>query len=254
MNRPRSMQLTRPVALLAALLLSPLAPAAYITDDVEVDVYAQPQNQGAVLATVYSGNRVEVLTWDGQFAHITTDKNVTGWIEAKFLSDAINTQGELKAMQRKTRDLEAELLAAKDRLAKLQVAGINDEDLKTLQQNAKDAGWLRAELKKARDRVTELESTAKSRQSETASSRDELEELRRNNEALEQKLAAVLLVEAKAGASAADAGPGADADGWMIRLEWFLGSIASAVIIGIIIGMVWLDRRLRKRHGGFRLY
>ena len=45
-----------------------------------------------------------------------------------------------------------------------------------------------------------------------------------------------------------------DDQGWTVNIEWFLGSIVVALILGLIGGMTWLDKRMRQRHGGFRLY
>ena len=259
--------------ILFGLLLPGLSGAAFITDDIELQVYSQPFNQGAMLTTIKSGDKVEVLSSDGDFARITTGNNVTGWIEARYLSDEINTRTQLQTLQRRAQDLEAELNATKDKLAKVQTSSISDAELKKLQQSAKDAGWMRAELKKARDSIKQLEDAAKTRKAATTDTQKELEELRTQNAALEQRLAAVLLVNGEQeGLQAAEiteapttenvdpAGMESSADSatsessLAIQLEWFLGSIVTAIIIGIILGMVWLDKRMRKRHGGFRLY
>ena len=43
-------------------------------------------------------------------------------------------------------------------------------------------------------------------------------------------------------------------DAWAINMEWFFGSLLTALILGFVAGMTWLDNRSRQRHGGFRIY
>ena len=259
--------------LLSILLIPAFCQAAYITDNIDLEVHAQPLGQGAVLATINSGDSVEVLSSDGDYARITTKNNITGWIEARYLSDEINTRTELQTLQTKVRDLQAELNTTKDALSKTQKSSLSDTELKTLQKNAKDAGWMRVELKKARDQIKELEDAAKSRKASSSDAQKELTDLRAQNTELQQKLGAALLISnaqgdsnmedvteapaednGEASVTASTTEPAQDHAGMQIKLEWFLGSIVSAIIIGIIVGMVWLDKRMRSRHGGFRLY
>ena len=44
------------------------------------------------------------------------------------------------------------------------------------------------------------------------------------------------------------------AKGIQIPLTWSLGASSLALILGLIAGVAWLDNRIRKRHGGFRIY
>jgi SH3 domain protein len=209
-----------------------VAPAAFISDRVEVDITASP-GQGARLGTVGSGSSVEVLAREGDYARIRTDKNITGWIEARYLSETLTAANP--------------------------GAGISAAELAELRQKATDAGWLRGELNKAREQLKKLEGEPK-----PAAAPGELEQLRAQKAELEQRLNAILLVnknpvfeelagapEDAAGQAAAAAQPARD---WRIGLEWFIGSLVSVLVIGFILGFTWLDRRIRRRHGGFRIY
>lgn len=264
---------TLKLILLLLLCLSGVAQAAYITDQIEVDIYAQPFGKGAKLATLTSGASVEVLSSDGDYARILTANNLTGWIEVRYLTDSQPILSTIQALQIKSRDQEAELLATKETLNRLQKSGINDANLKKLRKDAKDAGWLRVELKKARDKVKQLETTVASTSSETTNTQQELNELRSLNADMAQRLAAALLIsEHQQSAeitmapeengtevvgqpdSADNSGGTATAQDWPLSLKWFLGSIFTAMLIGIILGIIWMDKRMRRRHGGFRLY
>lgn len=42
--------------------------------------------------------------------------------------------------------------------------------------------------------------------------------------------------------------------GIKVPLTWSLSAAGLALVLGLIAGVSWLDRRIRKRHGGFRVY
>jgi len=44
------------------------------------------------------------------------------------------------------------------------------------------------------------------------------------------------------------------ARGIQVPLTWSLGAAGLALVLGLIAGISWLDRRIRNRHGGFRIY
>ncbi|MEJ2345989.1 MAG: TIGR04211 family SH3 domain-containing protein [Gammaproteobacteria bacterium] len=41
---------------------------------------------------------------------------------------------------------------------------------------------------------------------------------------------------------------------WSIPMSWAIAGVAAALIAGFVAGLAWLDRRIRRRHGGFRIY
>lgn len=262
--------------LVMGLLLSLplLAQAAFITDKIVVDVHAERFDQGAVLKKLSSGSSVEVLMSDGAYSRVRTNDNVTGWIKSEYLSNEKPTQLEYLELLGRSKALEAKLKTAEDKLASTAVsssASINDDELAQLQKQAKDAKWMRVEMMKARDRAEQAEAKLKAKDKKSNNSKQELDTLRNKNKDLEQRLAAALLVnqasqdeqQAEIGAAPMEAAaadmdatpvrPNED-DGWSVSIEWFLGSIVSALLVGLILGMTWLDKRIRQRHGGFRIY
>jgi hypothetical protein len=259
--------ITQALILCALLGASLAAQAAFITDKLEVEVYSQRFNQGTVLKKLAGGSSVEVLMADGQYSRIRTSDNITGEkpLQLQYL--------ELLA---KNHTLEADLKAAQEQLAAAAATppanpdnGLSDEEIADLQQRAKDAGWMRVELKKARDRVAQLEADMKGKSQSSADSQQELSKLRSANKELEERLAAALLINkqqepdtGKADATepaateaikTATAASPADQH-WSVNIEWFFGSLLVTLIVGIIAGMTWLDNRIRQRHGGFRIY
>lgn len=259
------------------------AHAAFITDKIVVNLYAQATDQGQVLKKLPSGAVVEVISNTGQFTQVRTTDNITGWIVSQFITNEKPSQLEYLELLGRTKTLEAELKAAREKPSTAPAAAatpISVEELADLQQRAKDAGWIRAELKKARDRVDELEAQMNAKVKTSTGSQQEIDKLRADNMALEERLAATLLVNeqppeqqdtAEPTETADDANPApvetasadtpdnasnhnTDATGWSVKLKWFLGSLAVALIAGFIAGITWLDNRIRQRHGGFRLY
>lgn len=249
---------------LMPLLCLPIQ-AAYITDKIVVEVYSERLSQGVVLKTLPSGNSVEVLMQDGDYSRVRTNDNVTGWLESKYLTNEQPTQIEYLTVLTKAKTLEAKLKAAEAKLTNPGEGGgdgIDIAEIEELRKRAADAGWLRVELKKAREQTIELENKIKSSGNTASNSQEELETLRNQNKELEKRLAASMMIDEQQQGSAAQEGDisataaprDTGEEGWSVDIEWFFGSIVVALIIGLIGGMTWLDRRMRQRHGGFRLY
>ncbi len=248
-------QLARGILLCLILLLSLSAQAAFITDKIVIEIYSQRLSQGSVLKTLPSGSSVEVLMKDGDYSRIRTNDNVTGWVESKFLTNEQPTQIAYLTLLAKTKTLETKLKAAE---AEGEGDGIDITEIEELRKRAADAGWMRVELKKARERASEIESKMKSSGNAANSSQEELVALRNQNKELQSRLAASMLVsEQQPGEGGSLPMPKTQSSAeksWAVNIEWFLGSIVVALIIGLIAGIAWLDKRSRQRHGGFRIY
>ncbi len=70
------------------LLLSPPSWAqefAYVTDSLQLRVYAGPNAESEVLQTIESGDSVEVFASEGGFSQVTTYDDTKGWVKSAFL-------------------------------------------------------------------------------------------------------------------------------------------------------------------------
>ncbi|MCK4963108.1 MAG: SH3 domain-containing protein, partial [Anaerolineales bacterium] len=233
------------------------------------EVRSQRLSQGTVLKSLSSGSAVEVLMKDGDYTRIRTIDNITGWVQSQFLTNEQPTQIAYLTLLAKSKTLEAKLKAAEANAGEGGGDGIDLAEIEELRKRAADAGWMRVELKKARERIVEIENKMKSSSKTTRSSEAELNTLRNQNKELQARLAASILVSEQqqevvmqedgslsipttTNQNASEHNP--DDQGWTVNIEWFLGSIVVALILGLIGGMTWLDKRMRQRHGGFRLY
>jgi uncharacterized protein YgiM (DUF1202 family) len=241
-------------------LISLSAQAEFVTDKIVIEVRSQRLSQGAILKTLPSGSDVEVLMRDGDYARIRTNDNITGWVQSQFLTKDQPTQNVYLELLAKYNTLETKLKAAEANQGGGD--GIDIAEIEELRKRAADAGWMRVELKKARDRNNELENKIKTSGQPGNSSQKELAILNDKNKELERRLAAAmeyneqqqqLAIEEGVTASVS-ASQTSDEQDWAVNIEWFLGSIVVALIIGLIGGMTWLDNRIRQRHGGFRIY
>jgi len=251
------------VLLCLAMLLPFSARAEFITDKITVDLHADRFPQSAVLKTLSSGSSVEVLISDGEFSRVRTSDNITGWVESKYLTNEKPTQQAYLDLLAKSRTLEDKLKAAEDKLASTTASdnsdagGIDPAELEELRKRATDAGWMRVELKKARDHAAELEAKLKAKGKASSNSEEELNSLHQQNQSLQKKLAAALLISEQQKSTDGEIpsdSKDTENEGWSVNISWFLGSIVVALIIGLIVGMTWLDKRIRQRHGGFRIY
>ena len=276
-----------PRLLFAALLCTSLPlQAAFITDRIEVPVHAEKFNQGRVLKKLLSGTQVDVLMKDGQYARIRTRDGSSGWIESRYLSDEKPLGLEYLELRSQYKLLQDELVAAQQKLSEAEEARaaasqatgpeISAEELADLRKRANDTRWMKAEMNKARERAKKLEAELKTlraragkKSADDNAAQKEVEKLRAQNQELETRLAAALLVNeeratAEAPAETSDDEAGEDivvesaaaapGDGWAVPIPWFLGGLLAALIAGGIGGATWLDRRIRARHGGFRIY
>ena len=240
-------------------LLSLPAQADFVTDKIVIEVRSQRLSQGAVLKTLPSGSAVEILMTDGDYSRIRTSDNVTGWVQSQFLTNEQPAQVAYLELLAKSKALEAKLKAAETDGGG---DGIDIAEIGELRKRAADAGWMRVELKKTRDRNIELENKIQTRGQTGNSPQKELIELNNKNKELERRLTAAVkfneqqqeLANKEGASTSTSASQNSDEQGWAVNIEWFLGSIVVALTIGLIGGMTWLDKRIRKRHGGFRIY
>jgi uncharacterized protein YgiM (DUF1202 family) len=96
-----------------------------------------------------------------------------------------------------------------------------------------DSAKLRQELENLQSESSRLESSSRQSESMLLTSQKKLKEIQLKNTELQQLI---------------------DGYGTSVPISIYLGSILLCLLFGIALGWFWLDHKIRKRHGGFRIY
>ena len=206
-------------SLALALILAPLAAAladtAYVSDKLVIGVYATASTEGERLAQLSTGDSVEVLSRELEYAQVRLADGREGWIKNSYLSDEAPAATRIAALQSEVQKLKA---AA-------------DKNAQSASQSTADAKK-NAELKKALDAArAELAARA-----QPASPAPEVQAAAPSDE--------VLAIEP------------IGADLAYRRKAWIWGTVVALLTFGIGFGFGWylLDRKVRARYGGLRVY
>ncbi len=214
--------------------------AIFITDRIDVEVLAERFPQSSVVTTLSSGDMVTVTNTDGDYSEIQTRDNITGWVPSKYLSKGKPARIEYTQLSAKYNELEHELDQAKNDL----------RSLDDLRKESKIARKLNEDLQQAKQHIVELEKNLQTKEKELTK--------------LDTKVVAPAAQTAKtdmtiqANPTTANNDPDrprAGADGLpLIPFKIFLAALLVLFLSGAYSGYRFLDYRIRKKHGGVRLY
>lgn len=223
--------------LILLLLLPSLLHAAHITDKLVVGLYPEAAAEGTPLQLLPSGTPLEVLERDKGFAKVRLSDDTQGWVEAEYVTEEKPAKAMLLETQAKLRQMGLELAALR--------AAAGDEAAALpapLPPSAREAELQQA-LARAEERVAELEGRIVD-QSANADAQQRLAALQDRVRGVLDELAAAegLVVQA------AEPPP----EDFVARYQvWIIG--IAALVLGIGIGIVLIDYRIRRRYGGFRI-
>ncbi len=248
------------VLLLLPLLMSAAychAETAYVTDSITVGIFKSAKLNGKPLERLPSGALVDVLQSSTNVAEIKTGSGKTGWVRTSFLTKNLPAAIQLENADHELSKANTALGKTKSALEKAKIK------IKKLEQTAKkaskDVNWMKAEMTKARKKAAAAEAQLKSKQglateveqqAETLDS--QLTELKLKNADLEQRLAATLLINAVEEVDVAKTEKIFPQEGQ--NLLWSIAAAVLALLVGFAAGYYWLDRRVRQRFGGVRVY
>ena len=136
------------------------AETMFVTDMLQLELYATAEMAGAPLSRLKSGDRLEILERSGRTARVQLASGESGWVKSLYLQ---------------TEE------PARTRVNQLESANMNLEQTVTR---------LRAQLGDQKDRVAELETIRDDEDTQAAAEAEELEHLRIENADMEDGLAA----------------------------------------------------------------
>jgi len=189
--------------LLALAPLAAVAETVYVTDNLRLGLYETPDTSGRPFRMLESGQAMDVLSRDRNYANVRMPDATEGWVKAAYLVD-----------DKPARLIVAELTAERDSLVA--------ELAETRQSFAAPA-----------ETIAALRNDAEQFDAQLADAHARVEELEDENSGLEG------LAEQYKGS---------------LPLSWVAAAMIVCLIAGLLLGMWWVDRQSRMRHGGIRIY
>ncbi len=191
------------VVFLAWLPLVAAAETAYVTDKLRLGLHQAPDTSDRAFRMLESGQQLEVLFRDGNYASVQLPDGVQGHVKAAYLVTEKPARLVLAETEAERDALRAELEQAREALA------APEENIAAL-----------------RNQVDDLTSRLEQAQARTAA----LERERTDIADLRQRFRGSL------------------------PLTWVGAATAVCLVAGFLVGIWWVDRQNRRRHGGIRVY
>lgn len=248
------------------------AETLFVTDKILLGIHAEASEESQLIDSVPSGTGVEVLETAGAFKKVRLPNGKTGWVSSGYLLAEKPGSAEIKGLEEKQQKLEAELRSVNEKLIKsnreiqvrrdqLSNARTTIEELKKKggavvpQVDTKMAEELAAanqEVENLKLKIVQLETSQPTEATTSEMVPDngsQLKKLEEENSALQGriKMAQALLTGKKVPLPEELALLDPPLPSWI----WSV--LVLMVIIGVIIGVGWMDHRHRRRHGGFRV-
>lgn len=262
------------LALLVAITPLSQAKTEYVTDRIEIGLHQQPDVNSPITTMLASGDRVEILQEQNDFKRVQLENGTQGWIPAAYLVERQPASVEYDLLANKYNELTRQLEEKNERLGKVE----------------RDLQVRRDELSNARTTIRELKKQIDSGGNSESLNEENLQQLAAKERQIEQLQAEIETLKEQADLATPDP---PDVEEYKARLEqqkklnrqlqnrielaqefltreqlpnleeidkwrpslpgWYWGTLLTMLIIGIVGGIGWMDYRLRRRHGGFRI-
>ncbi len=231
------------------------ADTMYVIDKLVLGMHEGTSPDSDLVKALPTGTPLEVLEHDGKYARVRAPDGSSGWVDAGYLmkdkpaqivileledkfrrsNDALDKANKsLKKMRRQVSKLEQQTATAKPQIPDTQLTQLQDENAS-----------LREQLAKA--------STAAANAGPDAATQAQISALTAANTALQQRIDNALATLGQVTTGHASSSVATGTYGSVAAWKWLAVTAIIALIIGIIGGVVIIDRMNLKRHGGFRL-
>ena len=250
------------------------AETLYVTDRILLGLHSEASEDSPLLDSVPSGTAVQVLESAGAFKRVRLPNGKTGWISSGYLVANKPASAQVDQLSAKQKKLEAELKSTKEKLKK------SNREIQVRRDQLSNANTTIEELKKNKGAVVPQVDTKMAE--ELATANQEVENLKQKIAQLEaDQPAEVTVSQLQPDQDIAERIKNLEAENSALQAriemaqahltgkkvplpeelallepplpEWIWGVLVLMMIIGVIIGVAWMDYRHRQRHGGFRV-
>jgi hypothetical protein len=253
-----------------ALLLLPLVAAApasraetlYVIEQLVVNVNSAPDSSGARVTSIKSGDAVEVLDRQGEQVHVHLPSGAEGWVKKTYLSSDEPLQHRLDERTAEVEKLTQDVDRLKTELATAQAAsrmrsGGTQTNLGASSPAASQQPEPTTISRSVAAGPTETAApTVSAMSTETSAVKSAPTTIHAPTSAPDSKLS-----DPHGTAGAAD--PSVSEPSYFMTppetparpaWHWALGSFVVALALGFALGWQMLDRRIRRKYGGLRIY
>ncbi len=189
--------------LIFLLPLAALAETAYITDNLRLGLHQAADTSDRAFRTLESGQELEILSRDRNYANVRLPDGVEGYVKAAYL--------------------------VFDKPAKLIVAETQ------------------ASVESLQKELTETKAAFEAPAATIESLQQQLERRKTADEANASEIAALT-------SELSDYRGRQDQYKYSLPVKWVGGAMFVCLLAGFLIGIWWVDSRIRRRHGGIRVY
>ncbi|MBT8092220.1 MAG: TIGR04211 family SH3 domain-containing protein [Gammaproteobacteria bacterium] len=189
--------------MLTLLPMLAAAETAYVTDNLRLGLHQAADTSDRAFRMLDSGQQLEVLFRDGNYASVQLPGGAQGYVKAAYL-----------VYDKPARLVLAETIAARDAL--------------------------QAELEQLREQFAGPAATIETLQTEAAELTERLADAQSQITTLQEENASISGLKQRYKGS--------------LPLAWVAGATGVCLLVGFLLGMWWVDSRIRKRHGGIRIY
>jgi len=237
------------------------ADSLYVTDKILLGVHQAPSEDTAIIKSVPSGTALQVLQTQGDFTQVRTPDGTEGWVASSYLMSQQPAQKVLADLHSQA-DKDRKALAAlrdqlhvknneiKDQKAKYEALEKQLHAAKSGSADAKALADAKATIQSLQDKLDKLKAQeTKQAQELDTPSQQEIKKIHDRNMALKARIEMAL-----ASLQGKKLPPPDELAAVRPKFPpWYLGLLAAVALVGFIAGLLFLDRRYRKRHGGFRV-
>jgi SH3 domain protein len=246
----RSVTLNIALALLVFMGASQ-AETGYVIDKLTIGIHADKSPDSPILKLFTTGDKFEVLKREGDFIQVRGPKGEIGWVEAGYLTMEEPARAVVERLEKRTSELETQLKAAQEKTKGQSTSDpqgppppSNEATLALSQQNETLKQQISAERLKVEQLQAKLAAAGKNATPSNSENEALLQHLRLENQALKESLTEAIEKIPTGIDSVANT---------ILGNGYWIGLAILLLVASFWSGMYWVDRRRRKRYGGFRL-